>query len=447
MTELKQYRISGASAAELVRDVETAVAEGRLAPGEALPSVRRLAADTGVSPVTVAAAIAELRRRGVVVTEPRRATRIGTGPPIGMPGGSLGAPLPVPAGARDLSRGNPDPALLPDLGPVLARCRPPVGLYGEAPALPALAELAREQLRADGVPAAALCVVSGALDGIERVLQAHLRPGDRVAVEDPGYAALYDLLRALGLALEPVALDDRGMLPQALSRALAGGARALVITPRGQNPTGAALDAARARELRAVLEEHPQVLLVEDDHLGPVAGAPLRTLAAGRERWSATRSVAKSLGPDLRLAVLAGDPLTVARVQGRQQCGPGWVSHVLQAIVVELWRDDGVRSQVERASEAYARRRAQLVRGLRHLGVQAHGEAGLNVWIPVPDEAAAVSSLLQRGWVVAAGRPYRLRSAEHAIRVTTATLSEPEARRLAQDVADVLAPRAVSRAG
>ncbi len=429
-----------------MRDVETAVAAGRLAPGEVLPSVRRLAADTGLSAVTVAAAIAELRRRGVVVTEPRRATRIGTGPPIGTPGGSLAAP-PVPDGARDLSKGNPDPALLPALGPVLARCRPPVSLYGEAPVLPQLVELAHEQLRADGVPADALCVVSGALDGIERVLQAHLRPGDRVAVEDPGYAALYDLLRALGLALEPVALDDRGMLPGALARALAAGARALVITPRGQNPTGAALDAARTRELRAVLDAHPQALLIEDDHLGPVAGAPLRTLAPGRERWSATRSVAKSLGPDLRLAVLAGDELTVARVQGRQQCGPGWVSHVLQAIVVELWRDEGVRSQVERASEAYAARRSRLVRGLRRLGVEAHGEAGLNVWIPVPDEAAAVSSLLQRGWVVAAGRPYRLRSPGHAIRVTTATLSEPEAQRLARDVADALAPRAVSRTG
>ena len=121
--------------------------------------------------------MAELRRRGVVVTEPRRGTRIGTGPPIGTPGASLAAPLPVPEGARDLSRGNPDPALLPALGPALARCRPPVRLYGEPPALPELVELAREQLRADGVPAEELCVVSGALDGIERVLQAHLRAG------------------------------------------------------------------------------------------------------------------------------------------------------------------------------------------------------------------------------------------------------------------------------
>jgi len=210
---MTQYRKRAASAAELVRGIETALAGGELAPGQRLPSVRRLAADVGLSPATVAAALAELRRRGVVITEQRRGTRIGEGPPIG----SWRPALPVPAGARDLSKGNPDPALLPDLGLVLARLRLPVRAYGERAVLPELARFAREQLRADGLCGEALCVVSGALDGIERVVQAHLRPGQTVAVENPGYAALYDLLRAHGLALEPVEVDERGMLPDARS--------------------------------------------------------------------------------------------------------------------------------------------------------------------------------------------------------------------------------------
>src|SRR6185437_84762 len=124
-----------------------------------------------------------------------------------------------------------------------------------------------------GVRGGSLCVVSGALDGIERVLDAHLRPGDRVAVENPGYAALFDLLRARGLALEPVAIDERGMRPDALSRALRRGACAAIVTPRGQNPTGATLDAPRAAELREVLASAPQTLVIEDDHLGSVAGS------------------------------------------------------------------------------------------------------------------------------------------------------------------------------
>jgi DNA-binding transcriptional MocR family regulator len=443
MTELKQYRITAASAAGLVRDVEQAVASGALLPGQRLPSVRRLAADIGLSPVTVAAGLAELRRRGVVLTEPRRGTRIGQGPPIG----SARAPLPVPPGARDLSRGNPDPRLLPDLARALRRCELPVRLYGEPAAIPALLALGREQLQADGIPSQALCILSGALDAIERVLQAHLRPGDRVAVENPGYAALYDLLRAQGLALEPVALDDRGMRPGELRGALERGASAAIITPRGQNPTGAALDRARARELRSVLAEFPRTLLIEDDHLGQVAGSELHTLVAGLERWASTRSVAKALGPDLRLAVLAGDPATIARVQGRQQCGPGWVSHILQSAVLGLWRDPAVQAQIARASATYTERRERLIACLAGHGVRAHGASGLNVWIPVGDEAGAVGALMQRGWVLAPGAPYRLAGSSPAIRVTSATLTAPEAARLARDISEVLAPAAFSRSG
>jgi DNA-binding transcriptional MocR family regulator len=446
MTELKQYRIKADSAAELVRGIEAGVASGALAPGQRLPSVRRLAAEVGLSPVTVAAGIAELRRRGVVLSEPRRGTRIGQHPPIGFPR----VPLPVPPGARDLSRGNPDPALLPDLARALGRYKLPTRLYGEPQALPALIELAREQLRADGVPGEDLCIVSGAMDAIERVLQAHLHPGDRVAVENPGYAALYDLLRVHGFVLEPVAVDDRGMLADELRDAFARGAVATVLTPRGQNPTGAALDAERVRELRDVLDEFPSALLIEDDHLGPVAGSELHTLlsiAAKPERWAATRSVAKALGPDLRLAVLAGDAHTIARVQGRQQCGPGWVSQILQTLVLGLWSDPAVHELVAEASTIYTTRREHLLACLAHEGVRAHGASGLNVWIPVHEEAATVGALMQQGWVLAPGAPYRLPGAQPGVRVTTATLTEGEATRLARDIAEVLAPRAFSRSG
>ena len=443
MTDLKQYRIQAGSAAELVANIERAVAGGALEPGQRLPSVRRLAVEVGLSPVTVAAGLSELRRRGVVITESRRGTRIGEGPPIS----SVRVSLPVPPGARDLSRGNPDPELLPDLRAALTRMKSPVRLYGEPAALPELLELAREQLRGDGVPSERLCVVSGALDGVERVLEAHLRPGDRVAVENPGYAALFDLLRAHGLALEAVAVDERGMRPEDLRAALARGASAAIITPRGQNPTGAALDAGRARELRAAFELAPQTLVIEDDHLGSVAGCALHTTVTGLERWAATRSVAKALGPDLRLAVLAGDPRTVDRVQGRQQCGPGWVSHVLQRLVLELWSDPAVQALVGRAGATYTDRRERFLQSLHQHGVRATGASGLNVWIPVDDETGVVGALSERGWVVAPGAPFRLSDSHAAVRVTIATLSAPEAESLAADVAEVLAPARSSRTG
>jgi len=435
--------LRASSAAELVHEIEASVLNGAFAPGERLPSVRSLASQVGLSPATVASGLAELRRRGVIVTERRRGSRIGQAPPIG----ARRVPLAVPSGARDLSRGNPDPELLPDIAAALARCAPSGRLYGEPPMLDALAQLARERFAAEGVRAEHVCVLSGALDAIERVLQASLRAGDTVAVEDPGYAALYDLLRASSLQLEGVAIDDRGMLARPLERALERGAAAVILTPRAQNPTGAALDAERARELREVLGRHPGVLVIEDDHLGPIAGAALHSVAGGRERWAVTRSVAKALGPDLRLALLSGDERTVARVQGRQQCGPGWVSHVLQALVLELWSEPAVERLVARAERVYRQRRELLLEQLSAHGIEAHGASGLNVWVPVAEEASVFAALLQRGFVVAAGAPYRLTAGRPAIRVTVSTLTGAESRRLSAALAEILAADGSSRSG
>ncbi|HEV7502426.1 MAG TPA: aminotransferase class I/II-fold pyridoxal phosphate-dependent enzyme, partial [Vicinamibacteria bacterium] len=348
-----QYGISGRTASAVAASVEAAVLGGRLAPGTLLPPVRTLAASLHLSAATVAAAYRTLGIRGLVVGDGRRGTRVALRPPL-----VARRPPPVPAGMRDLAEGNPDPRWLADLRPALRRLGARPGLYGEADPLPALRRLAARQLEQDGIPAENLAVVGGAMDGVERVLQAHLRPGDRVAVEDPGYAGVLDLIGALGLLPVPMALDDLGPRPEALEAALRFGVQAVIVTPRAQNPTGAAIDEGRARALRALLDRHPDVLVIEDDHAGPVAGAPALTLAHARKpRWAVVRSVSKSLGPDLRLAVLAGDATTIGRVEGRQSLGAGWVSHVLQATVAALWSEAATDRRLREAAQAYARSR------------------------------------------------------------------------------------------
>jgi DNA-binding transcriptional MocR family regulator len=335
-----------------------------------------------------------------------------------------------------VAEGNPDPRLLPPLRPRRARRDGPAALYGAPAALPALIRLASRDLGKDGIPAAHLAVMGGAMDGIERVLQSHLRPGDAVAVEDPGYTAVLDLIGALGLVPRPVGLDDSGPLPGELDRALRSGAQAFILTPRAQNPTGAAVDAARARQLREVLDAHPGALVIEDDHAGPVAGAAARTVAGGdRARWAVVRSVSKSLGPDLRVAILAGDAGTVARVRGRQAVGAGWVSHILQGLVADLWSDPSCDARLRRAANAYADRRRRLLAALAAHGVTGTGRSGLNVWIPVREEAATVAHLAARGWAVRAGERYRMKSPP-AIRITVSTLTARETEKLAADVAE-----------
>jgi DNA-binding transcriptional MocR family regulator len=438
--QVRKY-IRGSTAREIASDIETAIRDERLAPGEALPTVRATARALGISPATVAAGYRTLRERGLVTTGGRRGTRVS-----GRLRLARRLPTELPPGMRNLADGNPDPSLLPDLAPALAAIDATPHLYGQAANDPALLRLAARQFTADGIPAEHLTVVSGALDGLGRVLDVHLLRGDRVAVEDPAFTGVLDLLSARGLRPVPVEIDDRGLLPGALQRVLATGVEALILTPRAQNPTGAALDEPRARALRHVLRLYPDLLVLEDDHAGPVAGAPALTLCdAQRERWAVVRSVSKSLGPDLRLALLTGDSTTITQVESRTLVGMRWVSHVLQRLVLALWSQPQTRQCLRVAERAYTKRRKALVEALGAHGIPAHGRSGLNVWVPVPEEAPVVGRLRDLGWAVAAGERFRLASPP-AIRICAARLAPGDAAHLAADLASILTLRPDLRA-
>jgi DNA-binding transcriptional MocR family regulator len=426
-----QTSIAGTGAESIAANVEEAISHGTPAPGDALPPIRELAGQLGVNANTVAAAYRLLRERGVVETAGRRGTRVRHRPAT-TPRSLLG--LDVPAGVRDLSTGNPDPALLPIAFARIPQPRPL--LYGEPAMSPDLVEYTHAALTADGVRADHLALTSGALDGIERALTAHLRPGDRVAVEDPGWANLLDLIAALGLSAEPVRVDDDGPVVADVRRALSRGVRALVITNRAQNPTGAALSAARADELRNLVSG-ADLLIVEDDHCAGISGAPLHTLAGSTGRWVFVRSASKAYGPDLRVAVLAGDRRTVERAHGRLRLGPGWVSHLLQDLAVGLWSDDAAARRVLEAEKQYTGNRTRLCAALAERGVGAHGRSGLNVWIPVPDETIAITRLLNMGWAAAPGTRFRIRTPP-GVRVTVADLSAHEIDPLADAIAEAV---------
>lgn len=433
-----QSSITGTGAESIAASIEAAISAGALAPGDALPPVRELAGRLGVNANTAAAAYRLLRHRGAIETAGRRGTRVRHRPAT-TPRSLLG--LDVPAGVRDLSTGNPNPDLLPIAGASLAGSGAgrPV-LYGEQAVSPALEEFARRALAADGIPADHLAVTSGALDGIERALTAHLRPGDRVAVEDPGWANLFDLLAALGLSAEPVRVDDDGPRADDLDRALRSGVRALVLTNRAQNPTGAALSADRAESLRELLARRADdVMLVEDDHCAGISGVPLHTLAGCTAHWALVRSASKAYGPDLRVAVLAGDHRTVERVHGRLRLGPGWVSHFLQRLAVDLWSDQAAVALVVAAERQYAASRERLCGALAERGLTAHGRSGLNVWMAVPDEAVTVSRLLGAGWATAPGSRFRMNTPA-GIRITISDLTLDEIDPLGEAVARAVHP-------
>jgi DNA-binding transcriptional MocR family regulator len=437
--------VFGHGSSEIAASLEGEIAAGRMPPGSRLPTVRGLAEQLGVSPATVAGAYRSLAARGLVVGRGRAGTTVA----VRRSWSARTAPI-MPPGVLDLASGGPDPRLLPDLRPALATVTadldPAQGrsrLYGETAALPALRELLARRIASGGGPVVPLDdveVVSGVLDGVQRVFGAHLRTGDAVVVEDPAYSGVLDLLEVMGLAPVGVPVDAEGLLPDRLEHALTGSGRprpsAVLITVRAQNPTGAGLSPRRAQELAAVLARHSAVLLVEDDHLGPVAGAPLHSVAALAQSpsWAHLHGLAKVLGPDVRIAGMAADPVTAARVRDRQQAGPGWVSWLLQRLALHLLTDPSHPAMVITAAAAYARRREALAAALDQRGVVVRPGHGLNLWLPVGQEAAVAQAALAGGVAVRPGEAYRIAAAP-GIRVTTAVLEEP----LAGPVADLLA--------
>lgn len=386
------------------------VRDGTLAPGTRLPTVRTLGAALGVSPATVSGAWQALAGVGLVQSRGRSGTLV-------LDTGSAWMPpryrdlVGVRGDARlDLSTGTPDPLLLPDLGPVLARLGPHTrsSTYLSDPVLPALE---RHLTASWPYRVEAITVVDGALDAMARSLELLVRFGDRVVVEDPCFPPLMDLLDLLGAERVPTEMDGSGLRPESLDRALRSSPAAIVLQPRAHNPTGISMPPGRAAELAAVVARHPdaeQTVVVEDDHSGMVSASPDVSLGTHLpERVLHIRSFSKSHGPDLRIAALGGPHALVDRIVARRMLGPGWTSRMLQQLLLELLTTSAGLDTVAEAQRAYHYRQREIARVLRlHAPLEVTGD-GINMWLPVASESAATLHLAAAGIRVAPGSPFR----------------------------------------
>ena len=421
--ELGQNLRRARTARAVFEAIERDIQEGKLSQGSGLPTVRDLAAEIGVNKNTVAAGYRMLQNAGLVRTDRRLGTVVTPQPFVARP-----VQIPVPSGVINLTDGNPDPELLPSIDQALEALKGQPRLYGEAKNLPALVDWAKEAFARDGIAIDDVAIVAGAMDGIERLLEISVKPGDRVIVEDPGYPGVLNLVRAFGLVPVPAAVDEYGLVPAALTEALKRRVQACIFTSRAQNPIGGAFDASRARDLRTIIDAAPDdVLFIDDDHVGVVSGVPttpVNVRTAGR--WAIVRSVSKLLGPDYRLAFLAADPTTGNRLQRSQSLGMRWQSHLIQRLVLTLLTDEDALTTINNAKEIYAQRRETFLDALAARGIDAVGRSGLNVWIPLENEAAAVQWLSSAGWAVRAGADFRTDSGP-GIRVTIARTAADQA--------------------
>src|SRR6202043_3384760 len=110
---------------------------------------------------------------------------------------------------------------------------------------------------------------------------------------------------------------------------------------------------------------------------------------------------------------------TYDRVAGRLQHTARHVSRIIQSTWADALADHATQRLIRGAADRYDERRGALIDELASRGVEAHGASGLNVWVPVPDESAALSALLAAGFAAAPGAWFRIRSGP-GLRVTTA---------------------------
>lgn len=427
----------GRTARRIAAAIGRMITARELDVGARLPTVRELSRRLGVSPTTVSEAWRSLANVGAIETRGRNGTFVRR--PAGPGGPRRYRQVTEGPGhfALDLSSGTPDPALLPDLAPIVARVsrQSLTSSYLDQPVLPELAE--EIELTWPFTPEA-ITVVDGALDALDRVATEVLRLGDRVVVEHPTFPPILDLLERLDCEVIGVDVDDEGLVLDQLRNAV-GVARAgdgtvhrlpaaLFLQPRAQNPTGVAMSARRAKAIAGILGEAARsgtgTIVIEDDHSNNISSAPL--VSVGRwlaERTVHIRSYSKSHGPDLRLAAVGGAGNVVAAVANRRLLGPGWSSRILQALLLELLRDPSTARTMARARETYAERRLIVSEVLSRSDVAVTGNDGINLWMAVDDERSAVVGLAARGIGVAPGGPFLVRPDDDYLRVTVGLLA------------------------
>jgi 2-aminoadipate transaminase len=407
---------------QLFQQIAQQIRSGQLAQGERIPATRELAGLLGLNRTTVSAAYEMLEAEGLISGHVGRGSFVTGGPaPRAFDGVDWMALLDrgdAPAPTRNASTSDgisfafsrPSRDLFP-LDEFRASCAAVLARHDLADILqlgsPAGYEPLRRYLLDDArrsntaAPGDDVLITNGvqqALDLIGRVL---LRSGDTVAVEDPIYPGLRNLLAGTGAQLCGIPSAAVGMDPAQLERAIEREhPRMIVVTPNFQNPTGltvplhgrrALLDAAR----------RAGVPLIENDAYGELryTGEPLPSLKQLDESGGVVllRSFSKVSFPGLRVGWALGPKPLIDRLRAAKEAADLHSDQLAQAVLLEFAESGRLEAHLARVLHAGAERLAATLEACReHL---PHGsrwtqpEGGMNLWVRLPEPLDAADLL------------------------------------------------------
>ncbi|MFN2419584.1 MAG: PLP-dependent aminotransferase family protein [Candidatus Limnocylindria bacterium] len=409
---------------QLERELRTAVRNRRLPPDSVLPSTRSLAEQLGVSRGVVVEAYEQLVAEGYLVGRHGSATRVSAraaGPATECP------PQPTAPRIRfDFRPGRPDVSQFPrdtwlrSLRRALDEAPADRFNYSDGRGLLELREALASYLnrvRGTAADADRIVISNGYSQGLSLVCQVLRAAGaTRLAIEDPSYEGARDTVRAAGLELVPIGIDDHGLRVDELERIVAD---AVLVTPAHQYPTGAVLPPACRADLAAWAVRH-DALIIEDDYdaeyrydrdpIGAIQGiAPDHVVYAG--------SASKTLAPGLRLGWLLVPASLVERLAAARIAADNGSPALEQLAFADFVQRGELGRHLRRMRVIYRRRRDALVSELAtHLPeLRVTGTAaGLHLlaWLPPDlDEATIVRRAGEVGLHVYGMAPHRMRPA------------------------------------
>ncbi len=383
------------------------IAAGRLAPGQRLPPQRRLAELIGVDLSTVTRALAECGRRGLVQGTVGRGTFVtaDTGATASMARsepaseGSLvemGLVLPLYAQEGDGVAAVRRALASLDIERYL-RYADPAGMWEHREAGAAWVRCAGIRAQPDRI-----LVTSGSQNALACCLLALFSPGDSLAVDELTFPGIKTLARMQNVRLVPVAMDEHGMLPDALEQVCRREhPRGVFLMPEFQNPTTGSLPHDRRLAI-ARLIERGNLLLIEDDAYGHTAGRHKALSALAPEHAIYLGGTSKVFGAGLRISFVACPARLRAALEGAI-LGTVWMASPLNAALVAHVIASGAAERIIEAKTEEARMRTALA--LRKLAPSAlrTRPSGFFAWLPLPP-----------GWT---GREFELAAREAGVRV------------------------------
>lgn len=417
-------RALGHVGAQITAGLRDAVRTGRLAPGDRLPSTRALASDLGVSRGMVVEAYEQLVAEGYLTSRHGSGTRVADIPERRAPGGPAAPrdrsdmsalPYDLKPGTSDMSA-FPRAAWLAATRHALATVPHSRLSYGDPGGVPELRTALAAYLgrvRAANASPDRIVVVGGVAQGIALVVQALAARGHTLlAVEDPSSATQRGLLRSNGLPVLGVPVDDEGIDVDALARS---GARAVLVTPAHQYPTGVVLSPERRARLTAWARD-VDGLIIEDDYdaefrydrdpVGCLQGLdPDRVVHLG--------STSKALAPGMRLGWAVVPHLWLEQLRELKQYADLGSAVINQFAFVRLLESGGYDRHLRAMRLRYRGRRDAVNEAFAELLPEARVDgvrAGLHLYLSLPDgvdEAAVVKAAAERGVRVEPVAPMR----------------------------------------